>query len=187
MMVDTQSVRIDLGPCIVCGRPAFTVYSGGAIVLKDQVPLCGSCVRRIRFLYPVSQYMQRGMWVTEDPLKDLDTEAVLQAVRDAPERLEDLREEYGCDAVFRIEDVRKESGGLFKAPLLRLRGYPLFGRFNMGEDVSLVHEGTVYPVHLDDVSGGALLTRTGEAGYECVLKCSAKGIQASPGDLVTKQ
>ena len=186
-MAETMVVRMDLGPCAVCGRPAFTVYGGGTVVLADQAPLCGNCVRRIRFLYPVSQRMQRDMWITDDALVKLNTEEVREVMKTAPDRLENLRDANdGCDAVFRVDQVQTEKTGLFRIPVLRLKGYPLYGRFNMGEDAVLIHEGTAYPVHLDDVAGGSLLSRAGEAGYECTLKIPAKGIPASPGDTVVK-
>ena len=73
--------RMDMGPCALCSRPARSVYGGGAVRLADGGCLCGDCVRRLRFLYPLSPSC--------DPLTRLDAGDARSAMNGALDRLEE--------------------------------------------------------------------------------------------------
>lgn len=188
MAVKREVFRQDMGPCTVCRRLAYTDYGGGAVKLKDGAPLCGDCVRRIRFLYPKPRpQMKKGMWLRNDPLSDLTAEEVRAAAAGAPEKLEDLREQYSFrGAVFRVDSLSVEKQGLFKAPKNTFSGSVLYGRFNLGERVELLDGDAVTDLVLEDVVNPNGDGSPGEAGYETQLSVEGKGLQARPGCLIVK-
>jgi hypothetical protein len=183
-----EEFRQDTGPCALCGRIAYNVYGGGAMKLKDGSNLCGSCVRRVRFLYPVQKpQLKKGMIVRDDPLSGLTAEEVRAAAEQAGEKLEALRERYSFhNAVFRVDAFSAEKQGLFKAPKNAFSGYVLYGRFNLGERVRLIHGNAATEITLEDIGDLYPPGRPGEAGYASVLYAVQKGLDAQPGDLIVK-
>ena len=188
MSVNKEEFRQDMGLCAICGRIAHNVYGGGAMKLKDGSNLCGSCVRRVRFLYPVQKpQLKKGMFVRCDPLSDMTADEVLAAMEQAGEKLEALREQYAFhNAVFRVDSFSVEKAGLFKAPKNVFSGYVLYGRFNLGETVKLIHGNDVTEIKLEDIGDLYPPGRPGEAGYASLLYAVQKGLIAQPGDLIVK-
>lgn len=183
-----EEFRQGMGLCAICGRIAYAVYDGGAIKLKDGSNLCGSCVRRVRFLYPVQKpQFKNGIIIPCDPLSDLTADEVRAALEHAGEKLEALREQYAFhNAVFRVDSFSSEKQGLFKAPRNAFSGYVLYGRFNLGETVRLIHGKEVTEITLADIEGLYPPGRPGEAGYASVLYAVQKGLNVLPGDLIVK-
>jgi len=183
-----EEFRQDMGSCAICGRIAYNVYGGGAMKLKDGSNLCGCCVRRVRFLYPVQKpQFKKGMFVRDDPLSSLTASEVRAAMEQAWEKLEALREQYAFhNAVFRVDSFSAEKQGLFKAPKNSFSGYVLYGKFNLSETVKLMHGNEVTEITLDDIDDLYPPGRPGEAGYASVLYAVQKGLHALPGDLIVK-
>ena len=188
MSVNKKEYRQDMGLCAICERIAHNVYGGGAMKLKDGSNLCGSCVRRVRFLYPVQKpQLKKGMIIRCDPLSELTAGEVRAAMEQAGEKLEALREQYAFhNAVFRVDSFSVEKQGLFKAPKNAFSGYVLYGRFNLGETVKLIHGNDVTEIKLEDIGDLYPPGRPGEAGYASLLYAVQKGIIAQPGDLIVK-
>lgn len=180
--------RQDMGLCAVCGRIAYNVYGGGAIKLKDGSIVCGSCVRRVRFLYPVPKpQLKRGMIVRDDPLSGLMADELCAAMEQAGGKLESLREQYAFhNAVFRVDSSSAEKQGLFKAPRNAFSGYVLYGRFNLGETVRLIHGNEATEITIEDISDLYATGHPGEAGYVSVLYTAQRGLYAQQGDLIVK-
>ena len=182
-----QRKGMDWGPCAICGRLACAASGGGAVRMKNGEPLCGACVRRIRFLYPMTRERKKGMVSPVDPLTELTTEEVRTVIAQAADRLEDLREQYAPHhAVFRIDSWSEEKQGVFKPPKNHFYGYVLYGRFNNGEQVRLLCGSGAEELTLCEVQGDFFGGGDGEAGYPCALCAEGKGIGARPGDLIVK-
>ena len=97
------------------------------------------------------------------------------------------REQYAFhNAVFRVDSFSVEKQGLFKAPKNVLSGYVLYGRFNLGETVKLIHGNDVTEIKLEDIGDLYPPGRPGEAGYASLLYAVQKGLIAQPGDLIVK-
>lgn len=179
--------RMDLGPCVICGRSAYSVYEGNAIRLKDNSPLCDHCVRRLRFLYPVSQEFSHGEVRRIDPLADLTAEEVIHVIGEAGEKLEDLREQYApWNAVFRIDSCSTEKQGLFKSPKIFVTGYVLFGKFNLGDSVTLLQDGREIEITIQELDSNVAGGEPGAAGYENTLHVAQKGLVFRSGSLLVK-
>ena len=168
--------RMDMGPCALCSRPARSVYGGGAVRLADGGCLCGDCVRRLRFLYPLSPSC--------DPLTRLDAGDARSAMNGALDRLEDLRHRYGDrGAVFRIDAVTRERRSPFRQTLWHLHGIGLYGR--MEGVATLARTGARIRILSARVDPG-LYGQGGEPGVPMTLDAAEKDLDAVPGDLLVK-
>lgn len=190
-MIDPDRIekRWDMGPCCVCGRLAVNVYGGGAVRLKNGSPICGNCVRKLRPLYPlVSERMKTGEAKHHDPLGALLPEEAKTAAAQAIDGLEALRARYApYHAVFRIDAFRVEKQGLFKPPRSCFTGFGLYGRFDPGDRVKLLHDGAVTEMTIEELqSPFPLQGEVGEAGYQLILTALQKNIEARSGDLIVK-
>ena len=172
--------------CACCGGE-IPAKDTEAVTLSDGAPLCGTCVRRLRVCYPVTQEVRRGKLVRNDSLAALTTDEVREADEKRAERLEELRVQHGYhNAVFRVVKCSVEKQGLFKAPKVMLTGFVLYGKFDLGERVKLLHGGSGQELVLEDVAPNLLGGRDGEAGYETTLSASGKGVVAAAGDWIVK-
>ena len=194
MSSDTKRIetRLDMGPCCVCGRPAFAIYGGGAVRLSDGSPVCGDCVRRLRFMYPVSQRAEKKQLKRIDSLAMLDSEGFKAALEASAEKLEDLRESFGGRlCVMRVDSFAAEKQGLFMAPRNAFTGCVLYGKLNIGDRVWLcaaggAPSGAIAELTICDISAPLLGGSMGEAGYPVTIYAEGRGISAQPGDLIVK-
>ena len=181
-----------MGQCVICGRAAYANYNGNGILLKDKKPLCGSCVRQLRFLYPVKQeYTSKGDSVRMDELAKLSSGEVADVIKGRWEKLENLREQYSpWNAVFRTDSFQTEKQGIFgffKPNKNTVRGYVMFGKFNPGDEIVLLHGQRAAKARIDDIALNTLGGYSGEAGYETELYILQKGMELQPGDLIAKK
>ena len=182
--------RLDLGGCAVCGRPAYAIYGGGAVLLKDGSPVCGDCCRRVRFLYPVSYEKRGGNIARTDGMVELDLQELLAVMEAAPEKLEDMREAYGYHrAVMCVDSFGLEKRGLFKAPRCAFTGRVLYGKFNIGDKVHLTEGPCAAPgpeIEISGLSAPFLGGSAGEAGYSVTVYAEGTGTSAKKGALLVK-
>ena len=186
---NTMVKRYDRGPCVLCGRLAYSVYGGGAASLKD-APVCGACVRKLRTFYPMEmERMKDGQPKGTDPLESLTVDEARQVLEEFPERIEELRAQYApYHAVFQIRAFHTEKQGLLKPPMNYFDGACVLGRFNWGETVKLLHGGSTITLTLEEIGDPfPLLGKAGQAGYQATLKAAGKGISAESGDLIVKE
>ena len=205
---------VSLGSCPVCGRAALNKYSGGklsgfegpsSLTLKDGTHLCGSCVRRLRVMYPLNCHFNEAKreLETADPLRELTSEEALEANGQIVSYRESLRESYGFhNAVFVVDAMAESKEGLLQAPLVSFFGQVLYGSFFMLEEVTILSGGKetkAQVVAIDEYKFRIPLSglkdwmrntdpgvHVGENGYPCRLVVQAKGISAQPGDLIVK-
>ena len=205
---------VSLGSCPVCGRAALTEYSGGqlsgyegpnALRLKDGVCLCGSCVRRLRVMYPLNCRFDEAKreLATSDPLRELTAEEAVEAAGQVAGYRESLRESCGFhNAVFLVDAVAESKEGLLQAPLVSFFGQVLYGSFFMLEEVTILSGGKetkAQVVAIDEYKFRIPLsglkdwmrnrdpgTHVGENGYPYRLVVQGKGISVQPGDLIVK-
>lgn len=206
-----------LGNCPICGRVALRsrgdlgkltgIEGPSAAVLKDGSALCGSCVRRMRVMYPLGYTYDEAKVevITRDPLCDMTAEDVTAAVQEVTDFREDLREQYGYrNAVFQVDAAAENKGGFMQAPLVTAFGHVIYGTFFMFEEVTILSGGTEMkaPVAAIDkyndrrsITAELLKdwmlwmdpgTSVGENGYPCKIILQGKGINVKPGDLIVK-
>ena len=206
-----------LGSCVICGRAALLAREGGVLTmiegpnacrLKDGASICGSCVRRLRVMYPVQYNFDEAKRtvVKKDPLPELSTEEALQANSEVVPFRENLREQYGFrNAVFVVDAMAECKGGFLQPPLVTIFGQVLYGTFYMQDEVTILSNGneikaTVLMVDsyelripVDTTSLKEWTRHTadpgrvvGENGYLCKLVIQEKGIAVNKGDLIVK-
>ena len=209
--------EVGFGSCPICGRTALGKYGGtgqltridvpGAVALKDGSYLCGSCVLKLRVMYPLQYtYDEKKIEVVKkDPLRELTAQEAKEADGQVVAFREDLREQYGFhNAVFTVESMAQVSGGLLKPPMVTVFGRVVYGSFRMMEEVTVLSGGKETKAELEFVENyddrgpigpdyikdrlrnsdpGA---HTAEAGYSCKLVVQAKGLAIQPGDLIVK-
>ncbi len=173
--------------CCCCGREIYR-RNDGCIELIDGSVLCESCVRQIRFMFPIPEPEgMGGMIVREDPMSLLTADEVRSAMEQSAWRLDDLRREYSYhDAVFRVDMFSVEKQGLLKPPKNAFGGYVLYGSFNIGDSVRLVHRAVETEFIIEDVQEIYPGDKAGEAGYASLIFVTLKGLEARTGDLIIK-
>ncbi|MBR7069490.1 MAG: hypothetical protein IKI30_03460 [Oxalobacter sp.] len=185
-----QIKRLDIGFCSLCGRAAF--WSENAKKLQDDAIICGECVRKLRVMYP---FPLDPKDIKHDPLKNLTTGQARDAMGKVTEFIEDFRERYGYrNAVFIVNKIEKEGGGLFKSPLYCLYGRVLYGGFSINEDVTVKHGQSLYQCRLKDVyldvpltDGYALREKDhAEGGYPAILQIQERNLDIQVRDLIVK-
>ena len=209
--------EVGLGNCLICGRAALSAREGGVLTmiegpnacrLKDGGSLCGSCVRKLRVMYPLKYRFNDAKRTVEkkDPLPELSTEEALQANAEVVSYREALREQYGFrNAVFVVDAMTEEKGGILQPPFVTFFGQVLYGSFYMQDEVTILSGGNEIGATLLMVDayenripiGGSSLKEwirrtadpgrtVGENGYLCKLLVQEKGISVKPGDLIVK-
>lgn len=213
----TKGKEVGFGSCPICGRTALGKYGGtgqltgiegnGAIALKDGSYLCGSCVLKLRLMFPLQYtYNEKKHEVAKsDPLRELTTAEAIEANGQVVAFREDLREQYGFhNAVFTVESMAQVSGGLLKPPMVTVFGKVIYGSFRMMEEVTILSGGKETKAELEFVEeyedrgpiGAEYIknrlrlsdpgANTAENGYSCKLVVQAKGLALQPGDLIVK-
>ncbi|MBO4317727.1 MAG: hypothetical protein J5855_05585 [Mailhella sp.] len=206
-----------LGNCVICGRAALRSREGGELTmiegpdacrLKDGGCLCGSCVRKLRVMYPLQYAFDeaRRAVVKQDPFSELGTEDAVQANGEVVPFRENLREQYGFrNAVFVVDAMAESKGGFLQPPLVTIFGQVLYGSFYMQDEVTILSSGNEIKAAVVAIDGyehripmdAASLKewgrrtwdpgrKTGEAGYLCQLVIQKKGISVKQGDLIVK-
>ena len=212
-----KAKEVGLGNCLICGREALRAREGGeltmiegpnALRLKDGSSLCGSCVRKLRVMYPVQCQFDEAKRtvVKKDPFSELSKEEALQANAEVVSFRESLREQYGFrNAVFVVDAMAETKGGFLQPPLVTVFGQVLYGSFFMQDEVTILSGGNEmkasvvlvdsyeHRIPIDAVSLKDLIRRTadpgrivGENGYPCKLLIQEKGISVKHGDLIVK-
>ena len=125
------------GFCPVCGQPILHPYK-----VKDG-EICRECAAKLRVMYPVSYKKNPKPGYTDlrvDPLQEISVNDYDTKLKETQAYRESLRKKYnGANAVFIIEEVRVEKGGMFAAPITNLFGRVLYGNFFADDEVALVH------------------------------------------------
>ncbi len=209
--------EVGLGNCLICGRTALLGREGGVLTMiegpdacriKDGGSLCGSCVRRLRVMYPLQYHFDevKRTVVKKDPLPELSTEEALRASSEVVPFRETLREQYGFrNAVFVVDAMAETKGGILQPPLVTIFGQVLYGSFYMQDEVTILSGGKETKatavlvdsyelrIPIDATSLKEWMRRTadpgrvvGEAGYLCKLLIQEKGISVNKGDLIVK-
>ena len=209
--------EVGLGSCVICGRAALRSREGGELTmiegpdacrLKDGGSLCGSCVRKLRVMYPLLYTFDEAKRtvVRKDPFSELSTEDAMQANAEVVSFRENLREQYGYrNAVFVVDAMAESKGGFLQPPIVTVFGQVLYGSFYMQDEVTILSSGNEikaavvaidgyeYRIPMDAASLKEWVRRTwdpgrkvGETGYLCQLVIQKKGISVKQGDLIVK-
>ncbi len=184
-----QVRRLDIGFCPLCGRAATWVEN--ARKLQDGTIICGECVRKLRVMHP---YPQDPKDSNKDPLKNLTVQQAMEAMGKVTAFIENFREHFDYRfAVFTVNRINKEGGGLFKAPVHHLYGRVLYGSFSTHDDAMVKHQGNLYACRLQSVQ---LMVPFGdspthsvnhvEAGYPALIAIQERNIDINVGDLIVK-
>ena len=184
----------DTGSCAICGRAVFPWNIN--VKLKDESQVCSDCVSKIRVMYPAVFGKRKGKRKIEllDPIAELSLEKVRDAMVKAPEYLEDLREKYGCNAAYEVDDISMEPHGWFKPPFIYAKGRCIFGYFDLGDEVWVIHRGTRTKAKLIGIQrqntkeqGYESRESRGEGGFPYIcFTVSEKDLVVSPGDRIIK-
>ena len=180
--------------CCVCGRGLRRNITD--VTLSDGGQLCFDCVAKIRVMYPLS-YGKKGKKriARLDPIEELTKDTVERAMALAPVYLEDLRKKHGCNALFTVEDISMSSHGWFRAPYISAKGRCVFGFFDLGDEVEVLHRGVKTKAKILDIEREHLLEadhelweRRAEGGYPIKgMLFSQKDLVISPGDRIVKE
>ena len=211
-----QNEDKSMGSCLLCGREALLRHGKGglltgidvpdAIKLKDGSCLCGSCVLKLRVMYPLQYGFDEAAQkiITKDPLMELNGDEAIDADNNVVSYREDLRQQFGFyDAVFKADFMEETQGGFLQAPVVTVFGQVIYGSFYYQDEVTIHSGGQESKASLEaickyndklPVSAKALkdwtdvdpATQTAENGYPCKLVIQAKGIKINPGDLIVK-
>ena len=192
--MEKKKKRYDNGLCPVCGRPV--IYLNYITKLADGKEVCPDCVSKIRVMYPLKYGKKKGKKKIErlDPVESLTLEEFRAAMEKAPEYLEDLRAKYGRNAVYAVDGIKMYPHGWFRPPYICAKGRGIFGYFDIGDEVEVIHRGTVVKAKIIDIER----ENAGEKGCDAWLRrceggCplnwmvfSQKDLMISPGDLIVK-
>ena len=139
--MEKQKKRFDNGPCPICGRAIINLNF--ITKLADGTEVCPDCVSKIRVMYPLKYGRQKGKKKTErmDPIEKLTLDEFRAAMDKAPEYLEDLREKYGHNAVYKVDGISMYPRGWFRAPYICAKGRCVFGYFDINDEVEVIHMG----------------------------------------------
>ena len=180
--------------CPLCGRAVIELATNAK--LADENMICRDCAAKLRVSYPVSYGKRKGKKKIErlDPIEDMTLEEVREALKAAPQQLEDLRAKYGHNAVFEVDDISMYSHGWFRAPYICAKGRGIIGFFDLGDEVEVLHRGQTVKAKILDIERENLLEKDSEAwvrraegGYPVKrMVFSQKDLVISPGDLIVK-
>ncbi len=184
-----QTKRLDIGFCPLCGRAAMWLEN--AVKLQDGAVICGECVRKLRVMHP---YPQDPKDNKNDPLKNLTASQAMEAMGKVTGFIENFREHFDYkNAVFVVNRVNKEGGGLFKAPVHCLYGRVLYGSFSTHDDAMVKHRGNLHACRLQSVQLMVPYTDSpthaedhAEAGYPALIEIQEKNLNIETGDLIVK-
>jgi hypothetical protein len=176
--------------CCICGKALLPPEGFGA--LKDG-RVCAACLRKLRPMYPlILSRDKKGNEVRQDPVAELTAAEAAERLKSAVAFIEELRAKYGYhNAVFAVESVTVEKGGLMKPPTCYAVGRVIYGCFEPEDDIRLLHgggsAGTVLTCVRRVVAGGAgSAMDQGLGGQPCALEFTGKGLACEPGDLIVR-
>ena len=185
--------RQDTGACPVCGR-ALSKWTTH-VTLKSGEQVCRDCENVVRVKFPVT-YGRKDKRYSEkrvDPLSDLTLGEFRSEMDKAVEYVEQLRKEYGFDAVFKVEKIKMEPHGWFRPPLIFAEGRTIYGFFDIKDKIKVVRRGegvTAEIKGIDRKTGGEKdavdWEHRAEAGYPCTMVFSQKDLMVAPGDMIVK-
>ena len=188
--------RQDIGPCPVCGRAMskFTTH----IELEIAIKVCRDCENKLRTIYPLS-YGKKTKKSTKDrrldPLEKLTLEEFKEALKTAGEKLEDLREKYGYNALYKVEDISMEPGIWFGPAVIKAEGRTVYGFFDVKDKVDIIRRGvTVASAAILDIKrvtagekDAVDWENRAEGGYPCkYISFCQKDLIIAPGDYIVK-
>ena len=189
-----SKAKLDHGPCPICGRAVITLLTN--VKLADEAEICCDCAAKRRVMDPLAYGKKKGKKKIErlDPLEAMTLDEVRAAMEKAPEHLEDLRAKYGRNAVFAVEDISMYSHGWFMPPYISAKGKDVFGFFDIGDEVEVLHAGASVKAKILDIEreiatekDADAWIRRGEGGYPIKrMVFSQKDLIISPGDLIVK-
>ena len=186
--------RMDTGACPICGRALsrFTTH----VTLKDDTKICRDCENKLRVKSPLSYYIRsRGTKrYRKDPLQELTLMEFLAELEGVKEYVEDLREKYGFNAVYQVEDITMEPNGWFDPPLIFAKGRVVYGFFDIGDKVRVVRRGVGVDAEIKGINRQfgeeqdiIDWEHRGEPGYPCdSIVFSQKDLIVAPGDIIVK-
>ncbi len=184
----------DLGPCAICGRAVLPWNLN--VKLADEAQICSDCASKIRVMYPAVYGKRKGKRKKSllDPIAELNLAQVREAMEKAADYIEDLRTRYRCNAAFEVEDISMEPHGWFKPPFIYAKGRCVFGYFDLGDEVWVLHRGSRVKAKLvgikrEDAEERGFENREsrGEGGFPYVcFTLSEKDLIVSPGDRIIK-
>jgi len=168
--------------CPVCGRALLPAEGVGA--LADGSLLCSHCVRKLRVMYPLREDFVKGHIQRSDALNQATLETVREQIGTVSAYIDGLRAQNGgSNALFLVETVEAERGGLLKPPCYSVRGRVLYGSFDPMDRAVLLHGGTETEIELEI----DLDTQEWKSGRTWVLRFSGKGLEVAPGDRIVRR
>ena len=189
--------RQDEGRCPVCGR-ALSKWTTH-VTLEDEKKICRDCENRIRVLYPLRYGKPSNRKNVKDKRIDRICELTLPQVKASmdlvTQYIEDLREMYGFNAVYKVEDMTMQPHGWFGAPLIFAKGRVIYGYFDVKDKIRVVRKsGTGVAAEIRGIERQSAGEKDlidwehrGEPGYpcSCFVFCQ-KDLVIAPGDLIVK-
>ncbi|MBR2742784.1 MAG: hypothetical protein IKD89_04255 [Clostridia bacterium] len=204
----------DLGYCAACGN-VITIEAnngifrpqrcGNPVKLKDGEWLCGSCLRKLRVKYPQDYKpdpVQKAIMPFESAA-GLDAAEARRELSAAHDHLESLREKYGFhQAVFLVEDVKKEKSGFLKAPFITVTGHVIYGTFYPYDEAACGNAGYKAQIIAFETPHGGLAVNEQtlrrwkphdlisyawvDGGEEAAFVFRDKSLNLKPGDVIIK-
>ncbi len=192
------NTRQDEGRCPICGR-ALSKWTTHVTLKDGFTKICRDCENKIRVMYPLRYGKPPGKKNVKDKrldkISELTLPQVLASMDLVAEYIEDLRELYGFNAVYKVEDMSMASNGWFSPPLILAKGRVIYGFFDVKDKVRIIKKQgpgiTAEIKGIDRESAGEKdlidWEHRGEPGYPCkAFIFSQKDLVIAPGDLIVK-
>ena len=181
---------IEKGFCSLCGRALLPNEGYGRLTDGH---ICAICVGKLRVMHPLTvTWDKKGNKVRHDPIEGLSAQEAGKDLENVIAYTEELRARYdGHNAVFEVESVTTEKGGLLKPPVIYACGRVICGYFDPEDKAALLHGGKASGLTLTGVLelasyGAGTLTCQGVGGTRCALVFSGKNLVCEAGDLIVK-
>ena len=174
--------------CPVCSG-LFNSSVGNA-KLKDGT-ICGRCARQVRVMYP-AEYER--LELKKDPLKKCTVAQIKEKMTEVVPYIEDLRAQYGYNAVLTVESVEIGKKKLFQEAKIYAHGPVKIGCFDQTDEVTIIHGSTETKATILEINQGRPYTEIGyfdwcyraDAGFPVSLIFQQKGLKIEPGDIIVK-
>ena len=184
--------RQDIGACPICTKALskFTTH----VTLKGSVKICRECENKLRVLYPLSYKTNKaGNIQRKDPINKITLEEAAAELDKVIPRIEEIRRQYGYNAVFKVDDISYLSNGWFRTPKMVAIGHTLIGMFDLKDQVRIIRKGKgttaeIKGINRDHAKEKDILDweHRAEAGYPCSMVFVQEGLTIAPGDLIVK-
>ena len=189
--------RQDEGYCPICGR-ALSKWTTHVTLKDKKTKICRDCENKIRVMYPLKYGKPAKNYVKNrrmDKICELTLPQVKASMDLVTQYIEDLRELYGFNAVYKVEDMYMQPHGWFSPPLIFAKGRVIYGYFDVKDKVRIIRKNgpgvtaEIKSIERDNVGEKDLIDweHRGEPGYPCkYMTFSQKDLVIAPGDMIVK-